>query len=140
MKSFSSLPEYEHFIYTLQEIYPAILRSTVAVIRRGQLIAEVVGELTFVHDYHLIIFERLRWNTGKLTIAGYSYEVWRNDEKLYWYDSQAHPHDLTLADTDPHHKHTPPDIKHHRIPAPNLSFAPPNLPFLIQEVEAALNS
>ena len=134
MKSFSSLPEYEHFIYTLQETYPTVLRSTVVIIQRGQLIAEVSCELTFAGDYHLAIFERLRWNTGKLTIAGYSYEVWRGDEKLYWYDSQTHPNDPTLASTNPHHKHVPPDIKHHRIPAPGLSFAPPNLPFLIQEI------
>ncbi len=35
----------------------------------------------------------------------------------------------------PHHKHTPPDIKHHRIPAPNMSFTQPNLPALIQEID-----
>ncbi len=35
----------------------------------------------------------------------------------------------------PHHKHIPPDIKHHRIPAPGLSFQQPNLPFLIEEIE-----
>lgn len=28
-----------------------------------------------------------------------------------------------------------PDIKHHRIPAFNLSFTRPNLPFLIEEIE-----
>jgi hypothetical protein len=38
----------------------------------------------------------------------------------------------------PHHKHIPPDIKHHRIPAPGLSFAAPNLVFLIGEVETTL--
>ena len=30
--------------------------------------------------------------------------------------------------------HVPPDIKHHRIPAPDLSFTRPNLPFLIEEI------
>jgi len=30
------------------------------------------------------------------------------------------------------------DIKHHRIPAPNLSFERPNLPFLIEEIERKL--
>ena len=35
----------------------------------------------------------------------------------------------------PHHKHVPPDIKHHRVPAPDLSFTRPNLPFLIKEIE-----
>jgi hypothetical protein len=40
-----------------------------------------------------------------------------------------------LAAADPHHKHVPPDIKHHRIPAPHLSFMRPNLPVLIEEIE-----
>jgi len=40
-----------------------------------------------------------------------------------------------LAGSHPHHKHVPPDIKHHRVPAPGLSFQVPNLPFLIREVE-----
>jgi len=31
--------------------------------------------------------------------------------------------------------HVSPDIKHHRIPAPEMSFTRPNLPFLIAEVE-----
>ncbi len=35
-------------------------------------------------------------------------------------------------------KHIPPDIKHHRIPAPELSFTQPNLPFLIREIEGLL--
>jgi hypothetical protein len=48
---------------------------------------------------------------------------------------QPHPSDPTLASTDPHHKHVPPDIKRHRIPAPALSFTSPNLPVLIDEVE-----
>lgn len=38
----------------------------------------------------------------------------------------------------PHHKHVPPDIKHHRIPAPGLSFDRPNIPRLIEEIEREL--
>ena len=55
-------------------------------------------------------------------------------EKLYWFDSFPHPNDISLASTDPHHKHVPPDIKHHRIPAPNISFTRPNLALLIEEI------
>lgn len=29
----------------------------------------------------------------------------------------------------------PPDMKHHRIPAPIISFTRPNLPLLIEEIE-----
>lgn len=46
----------------------------------------------------------------------------------------------SLVSTHPHHKHIHPDIKHNRIPAPNLTFTGPNLPFLIEEVEQVLSS
>jgi hypothetical protein len=48
--------------------------------------------------------------------------------------------DLMLASTHPHHKHIFPDIKHHRVPAPGLSFDRPNLPVLIAEIERELLS
>jgi predicted nucleic acid-binding protein len=48
------------------------------------------------------------------------------------------PHTMAW-NTDPHHKHIPPDIKNHRLPAPELSFTRPNLPFLIQEIEQVLD-
>jgi len=65
----------------------------------------------------------------------YGYEVYRGEERLYWYDDFPHPEDPTLASTFPHHKHIPPDIKHHRISAPNISFEKPSLGELIQEIE-----
>ena len=46
--------------------------------------------------------------------------------------------DPVLAATFPHHKHVPPDVKHHRIPAPELTFTSPNLPFLIAEIETLI--
>jgi hypothetical protein len=38
-----------------------------------------------------------------------------------------------------HHKHVPPDIKRHRVPAANMSFTHPNLPSLIQEIAELAN-
>lgn len=134
MNPLSSLSDYEAFIYGLQTQYPDILRSTLVFIRRGRYFSEVRGELTFGHGYRLSVYERLRWLNTPGEITHYGYEAWREGEKLYWYDSQPHPHDPTLAETHPHHKHIPPDIKHHRIPAPDLSFTAPNLPFLIGEI------
>jgi len=61
--------------------------------------------------------------------------VQRAGDELYWYDPQPHPDDPSLANTFPHHKHIPPNIKRHRIPAPGLSFSQPNVPFLIREIE-----
>jgi hypothetical protein len=49
-----------------------------------------------------------------------------------------HPDQPALASTHPHHKHVPPEIKHHRIAAPGLRFDVPNLPLLIEEVERQL--
>jgi hypothetical protein len=86
----------------------------------------------------LVIRERLTFDTGPMVLVRYGYEAWLASKKLYWYDSQPHPDDSTLAATHPHHKHIPPDIKHHRVPAPGLSFTEPNLPLLIQEIERLL--
>jgi len=106
--------------------------------------ARLTGLLTFGEDLVLCMYEMLDFQEGIIT--AYRYEVshcvppfvetplpdaeiycrahYTDKNKLYWYDSW------------PHHKHIPPDIKHHRIPAPELSFTEPNLPFLIHEIEA----
>jgi hypothetical protein len=138
MNPFQSLGEYESFVYTLPQQFASILRSTLIVARRGRLLAELSGELAFADGRRLVVYERLTWDAGPLVIEGYSYEAWRGGEKLYWYDSQPHPDDPALASTDPHHKHIPPDIRHHRVPASDLSFTDPNLPFLIHEIETTL--
>lgn len=135
MNPFQSLRDYEFFIYTLPQ-HASIIRSTLTVKQKGRLFAELDGELTFVAHYRLTVYELLTLTTTVLSINAYSYEAWQGSEKLYWYDSQPHPHIPALASTDPHHKHVPPNIKRNRIPAPGLNFAKPNLPFLIQEIEA----
>ena len=56
------------------------------------------------------------------------------------YDPQPHPDAPALQSSHPHHKHIPPDIKHHRIPAPKMSFTQPNLPALIGEIEEMLKA
>jgi Family of unknown function (DUF6516) len=132
---FRSLPEYELFIYTLTEQFASIQQSTLVIARRGSRFAILEGAVAWANGYRLTISEHLTLEDGPIVIEFYGYEVSYRDIKLYWYDSQAHPNDPTLASTHPHHKHVPPDIKHNRIPAPGLSFTQPNLPFLIQEIE-----
>ena len=156
----SSPEAYQTFIYTLSEHFPCIRRSTLVYVLSGELFGRVEGILFFDEDVVLCVQEYLNLELG--VIEGYGYEASRalvspehpdfptaaeycqasypRKEKLYWYDSFPHPKDLSLASTDPHHKHIPPDIKHHRIPAPDLSFTRPNLPFLIQEIEQLLGS
>lgn len=151
----SSPEAYQAFIYTLRQHYPSIHRSNLIYIPSGALFGRVEGILSFDQDIVLCVQEYLNFELG--VIEGYGYEVsharissdrpdfpaaaeycrasYPYKDKLHWYDSFPHPNDPSLAATDPHHKHIPPDIRHHRVPAPRLSFTQPNLPFLIQEVE-----
>jgi hypothetical protein len=107
MSLFQSLREYEQFIYTLPQRFPSIQQSTLLLIQRGRRYAELTGEVLFSNQRRLTVYERISWRTGSLAIEGYSYEAWLSNEKLFWYDSQPHPNDPTLASTDPHHKHIP---------------------------------
>ena len=132
----SSLVNYSHFIYTIPDKFLSIRRSTLVLKPMGAAVGELEGKLDFGEDVSLRVYEVI--NFAAATLTYYSYTVYRGDETLYWYDSQPHPDDPTLADTHPHHKHIPPDIKHNRILAANLTFDQPNLPFLIREVEETL--
>jgi len=125
---FRSLHDYEEFVYTLQQTCPDIIQSTLVIARKGYGMAVLESDLLFSGGRRLSIYEILTWDTSPLVIQRYSYEGWLGSQKLYWYDPQPHPNDPMLADTHPHHKHIPPDIKHNRIPAPGLSFEKPNLP------------
>lgn len=134
MTTFQSLSNYSAYIYNLKEQYPSITASTLVLYQRGVQAAMLSGSIQFANGYRLAIRERLSTSLGYVRISRYSYEVWLGDEKVYWYDPQPHPHIPELAENHPHHKHIPPDIKRNRIPAPQLAFDKPNLPFLIEEV------
>lgn len=140
MTIFRTPEDYELFVYMLPEQFPSVVHSTVTFIRRGTSLARVAGEITFASNVRLVIRERIVYDRLPLLIDAYGYEVWHGSTKLYWYDSQPHPNEPTLQSTHPHHKHIPPDIKHHRIPAPSMSFTQPNLPVLIEEVEELIAS
>lgn len=130
--------DYELFLYTLAQQFPSVRRSTLTFARLGSSLARVAGELYFDRDIRPVVRERVLYDRSPLVIDWYGYEVWQGNEKLYWYDSQPHPGETALQSTYPHHKHVPPDVKHHRIPAPDMSFTRPNLPVLIKEIETLL--
>lgn len=127
--------DYEFFLYAIIQEFPSVYRSTVTFIRRGASLARVEGELYFAKDIRLVVRERIIFDRLPAVIDEYGYEAWQGAKKLYWYDSQPHPEDIILSSTHPHHKHMEPDIKHHRTPAPEMSFTQPNLPALIREIE-----
>ena len=132
--------DYELFIYTLTEQFPTVQRSTVRFVRLGTTLARVIGELFFEKGVRLVVRERLLYHRLPAVIDEYGYEVWRGEQKLYWYDPQPHPGTPALHSTHPHHKHISPDIKRNRILAPEMGFARPNLPALIREIEEMLKT
>ncbi|MCC6501069.1 MAG: hypothetical protein IT313_12455 [Anaerolineales bacterium] len=127
-----SLNEYSALIAeTLSQ--PNVASSTVSVWSDSPYTGIAEGEALFTNGLRLRMREEVDFDAG--LIISYGYEVYRGEERLYWYDDFPHPNDPTLASTMPHHKHIPPDIKRHRVPAPNMSFVQPNLPALIEEIE-----
>lgn len=112
---------------------PGVERSTVAVWTESRYTGIAEGEVFFHSGLRLRIREEIDFADALIT--SYGYEVYRGAERLFWYDDFPHPQDPRLAATFPHHRHEPPDIKHNRVPAPNMSFERPNLPALLQEIE-----
>jgi hypothetical protein len=127
-----SLSDYSRFVAELLG-QPNVQSSTVAIWSDSPYTSVAEGEVFFTNGLRLRMREEVDLDAG--LIMSYGYEVYRGEERLYWYDDFPHPNDPKLASTMPHHKHVPPDIKHNRIPAPNMSFERPNLPALIQEIE-----
>src|SRR5882672_1116006 len=129
-----SLGAYSRFVAELLG-QPNVRSSTVVVWSDSPYTSVAEGEVLFSNGLRLRMREEVDLDAG--LIISYGYEVYRGEERLYWYDDFPHPNDPTLALTHPHHKHIPPDIKHNRIPAPTMSFRRPNLPALIYEIEEA---
>ena len=128
-----SLASYSGFVAKLLH-RPDVRHSTVAVWSDSRYTGIAEGEVVFENGIRLRLREEIDFDAE--VIASYGYEVCRGSERLYWYDDFPHPGDPTLAATLPHHKHVPPDIKHNRVAAHEMSFTRPNLPALIREIDA----
>ena len=128
----ASLTSYSQFIAQLLD-RPDVERSTVAVWTESRYTGVAEGEVAFRSGLRLRVREELDFADELIT--SYGYELHRGAERLSWYDDFPHPNDPSLASTFPHHKHVPPDIKHNRVPAPEMSFERPNLPVLLREIE-----
>ena len=53
MRPFQSLRHYERYIYSLEDQFPRILRSTLVIAQRGRYFAELTGEVHFPDGYRL---------------------------------------------------------------------------------------
>ena len=126
-----SLEAYGRYVADLIERF-AVKRSTVTVWSISKYMGVVEGEIFLEDGYRLRIREEIDFAAG--LIVSYGYEAYQGDKRLYWYDDFPHPNDPTLAETYPHHKHIPPNIKQNRVPAPNIKFDRPNLAGLLEEI------
>jgi len=127
-----SLAQYSGFVAELLAV-PSIERSTVSLWSDSRYTGIAEGEVFFKSGIRLRMREEIDF--ADALIVSYGYEVYRGDERLYWYDDFPHPQDPSLQSSYPHHKHVPPDIRRNRIPAPGLSFERPNLPAILQEID-----
>ena len=123
--------EYENLLYSLPSRHPQITTSTLRLYNNSATTAFVRGVVQFQNGLELRVFEYLDLTDGEL--LDYSYEVYRGETKIRWYDPQPHPEDASLKPTFPHHYHQEPDIKRHRLPAPGISSTASNLPTLIAD-------
>lgn len=128
-----SLADYSRFVAELLD-RSGIRRLTLTIWSDSSHTGVAEGEVFFSMGIRLRMREELDFEAGLIT--SYGYEVYRENEKLYWYDDFPHPNEAALRSTFPHHKHIHPDIKRNRVPAPEIHFEHPNLPALIREIES----
>lgn len=132
----ASYAQYVRLIYSLLTDRASVASHSLAVYTVSQTIGLTRGQVVFHSGHVLHVFEQVDFVAQR--ILKYFYELTYQGETLWWYDPMPHPGVESLQSTHPHHKHVPPDVKYHRIPAPRLSFSEPNLPHLVEEVESLI--
>ena len=115
----SSVADYSHFIAEIV-IRTTIDRSTVIVWSDSPYTGIAEGEIFVLNGFRRRLREELDFDTN--LIASYGYEVYRGEQRLFWYDDFPHPELPGLASTFPHHKHVPPNARHNRVSTPEMSF------------------
>lgn len=65
MTPFLSLPDYERFIYSLQQRYPLVRRSTLVVVRLGPVTVIIRGEIELPQGIRLVYVNKLLLSRGQ---------------------------------------------------------------------------
>jgi hypothetical protein len=81
--TFSTIADYETFVYGLREEFPTILSSTLRILRTGPASGRLVGIITFPDNLRLDVAELMDLDAGHLEILQYGYVVWQSGERLY---------------------------------------------------------
>jgi hypothetical protein len=127
-----NIASYSAFVYALRERHAFITGSTLTLAPIGATLAKLEGRIDCQSGIHLEVWELVDF--AARSIRTYSYEVYREAEKVCWYDAWEHPENPALAATYPHHKHLPPNLREHRVPAPGIGFDSPNLDVVLEDV------
>ncbi len=133
LSGLNTYAEYSRLIFHLLADRATVESHTIAVYTVSRTLGITRGKVVFRSGHELSVFEQIDFIAHR--IVRYFYQLTYEGEPLWWYDPMPHPHISELQSTHPHHKHIPPDIKRHRVPAPELSFTEPNLLCLIEQVE-----
>jgi hypothetical protein len=126
------IASYSTFAYLLAERHPLVTNSLLALAPIGATLAKLEGSIECHGGIRLEVWELIDFATKR--IRSYSYEVYQSGEKICWHDSWEHPEIPELTSTFPHHKHIPPNLRHHRVPAPGISFESPNLDVVLEDI------
>ena len=126
------IASYSAFIYALAQRHPFVTGSTLALVPIGATLAKLEGRIDCQGGIHLDVWELIDFSAKR--IRSYGYEVYRDTEKICWYDSWPHPENPALASTFPHHKHVPPGLRDNRVPAPGIAFDEPNLDVVLEDI------
>jgi Family of unknown function (DUF6516) len=126
------IASYSAFVYTLADRHVLVSNASLALVPIGATLAKLEGRIECQGGICIDVWELIDFASTR--IRSYSYEVYRSGEKICWYDSWEHPELPELASTFPHHRHIPPNLRDHRVPAPGISFESPNLDTVLQDI------
>jgi hypothetical protein len=126
------LASYSAHVYSLRERHSFITGSTLTLAPVGATLAKLEGSIECQGGIRVEVWELIDFAARR--IRTYSYEVYRAGEKVCWYDAWPHPEIPELAATFPHHQHVLPNLRDHRVTAPGISFASPNLDVVLADV------
>lgn len=135
---FNSYDDYVAFLATLLDRFVYIQTMEFKVYLTSVTEGYSEGTMRFSHELVLSFNEHIDFAAKRL--FKYGYVAYQRGVKLFYYDPQPHPNDPSLASNFPHHKHIHPDLKHHRIPAPEMTFENSNLETVIREIETMILS
>ena len=126
------IASYSAFVYAVAERHSFVTHTALTLAPIGATLAKLEGRIECQGGVHVEVWELIDFRARRIRTD--SYEVYRGDEKLSWYDAWEHPEIPELTATFPHHKHVQPNMRDNRVAAPGIRFDAPNLDVVLADV------